>query len=129
MKMIPIFVADRPFSLKILEGLTDYRDQFGILSHAFTTDNFKKKFKGFPLTSTKIGDSGIFQGRDSDYDYLFGEYLKMGVSHGIIKDYYRDPKKTLNSAKEGIKVYRSGGYEGKFTLVGVAQGEIIKGIC
>lgn len=126
MKMIPIFVADRPFSLKILEGLTDYRDQFGILSHAFTTDNFKKKFKGFPLTSTRIGDSGIFQGRDSDYDYLFGEYLKMGVSHGIIKDYYRDPKKTLSSAREGMKVYRSDGYEGKFILIGVAQGSTVE---
>lgn len=126
MRILPIFVADRPFSLKILEGLTDYRDQFGILSHAFTTDNFKKKFKEFPLTSTKIGDSGIFQGQDSDYDYLFGEYLKMGVSHGIIKDYYRDPKRTLISAREGMKVYRSGGYEGKFTLVGVAQGSTVE---
>ena len=126
MTVIPIFVADRPFSLKILEGLTSYKGQFGILSHPFTSDNFKKKFETFPLTTMKIGDSGIFQRRDSDYDYLFGEYLKMGVSHGIIKDYYRDPKKTLSSAREAIKEYRSGGYEGKFTLVGVAQGSTIE---
>ncbi|MCL4333384.1 MAG: hypothetical protein M1290_06435 [Candidatus Thermoplasmatota archaeon] len=126
MGIIPIFVADRPFSLKILEGLAGYNNQFGILSHAFTSNPFKIKFKKFDLTDTKIGDSGIFQGRDVDYNFLFGEYLKMGVSHGIIKDYYRDPYKTLSSAREAIREYRSGRYDRDFTLVGVAQGRSSK---
>lgn len=125
MKMIPIFVVDRPFSLKILEGLTGYGNQFGILSHAFTSDNFKMKFKEFPLTTTKIGDSGIFQGKDVSYDHLFTEYIRMGVSHGIIKDYYRDPGKTLKSARSAIKVYHSDGYDKNFKLVGVAQGRSV----
>ena len=125
MRILPIFVADRPFSLKILEGLTGYGDQFGILSHAFTSDNFKMKFKEFSLTTTKIGDSGIFQGKDVSYDHLFMEYIRMGVSHGIIKDYYRDPGKTLKSARSAIKVYHSDGYDKSFKLVGVAQGRSV----
>lgn len=124
--MIPIFVVDRPFSLKILEGLTNYRNQFGILSHAFTSANFKEKFKMFPLTDIKIGDSGIYQGREKDYDSLFREYLRMGVNYGIIKDYYRDPQMTLKSAEEAIKVYHAQGYYNNFKLVGVAQGRTVE---
>ena len=126
MRILPIFVADRPFSLRILEGLQDHENQFGILSHAFTSDPFKRKFKRFNLTDTKIGDSGIFQGKDVDYDFLFGEYQKMGVKYGIIKDYYRDPLKTLKSAKEALKVHQNSCYYDKFDLVGVAQGSTVE---
>ena len=94
MTFTPIFVADRPASLKILSGLINHRGEFGILAHAFTTDNFKRKFKDFNLAKWKIGDSGIYQGKDIPYELLFGEYLKMGVTHGIIKDYYRNHFKT-----------------------------------
>ena len=120
--MIPIFVVDRPISLEILEGLVDYKDKFGILSHPFTSKNFKEKFRNFNITKYKIGDSGIFQKKDIDYKDLFQEYVKMRVSHGIIKDYYRDPNKTLESARLAIKEYKENGYERYFKLIGVAQG-------
>lgn len=120
--MIPIFVVDRPFSLEILEGLAGFKDKFGILSHPFTTNNFKEKFRNFDLTKYKIGDSGIYQGKNMDYRNLFQEYLKMGVSHGIIKDYYRNPRKTLDSARLAIEEYKESGYDSSFKLVGVAQG-------
>jgi hypothetical protein len=44
----------------------------------------------------------------------------MGVTHGIIKDYYRDPEKTILSAKSAIHEYLSLGYNQHFKLVGVA---------
>ncbi|MCL4447067.1 MAG: hypothetical protein M1556_01410 [Candidatus Thermoplasmatota archaeon] len=124
--MIPIFVADRPFSLKILEGLKCQGYPFGILSHVFTSKNFKEKFKDFTLATIKVGDSGIYQGQDVSYEYLFSQYVKMGVSHGIIKDYYRDPELTLSSAKEAIKIHNTGDYNKSFELVGVAQGRSVE---
>jgi len=125
--MYPIFVADRPASLRILSGLTDHKDQFGILAHAFTTDNFKKEFNEFKLASVKVGDSGIYQGKEISYPELFLEYEKMGVTHGIIKDHYKDPERTFISAKEAIKVYLNGKNKGlyNFELVGVAQGDTV----
>jgi hypothetical protein len=110
-----------------LGGLTDYKGKFGILAHAFTTDNFKKKFREFELASVKVGDSGIYQKKQITYLELFSEYEKMGVTHGIIKDYYKDPKRTFISAKEAIKVYLEGKNEGRynFELVGVAQGDTV----
>lgn len=125
--MFPIFVADRPASLDILSNLTDFTGKFGILSHAFTTDNFKKKFRDFPVTNLKIGDSGIYQGKNISYEELFNEYEKMGVSHGVIKDFYKQPDKTLKSAKEAITLYLKGKEEGKYTfqLLGVAQGDTV----
>ena len=120
--LTPIFVVDRPASLKILSGLINHRGEFGILAHTFTTDNFKRQFKDFNLSKLKIGDSGIYQGKDIPYEQLFGEYLKMGVTHGIIKDYYRDPEKTLLSAKVAIEEYRSLNYNKYFKIVGVAHG-------
>lgn len=120
--MLPIFVVDRPVSLKILEGLDNCSGKFGILAHAFTSDNFKEKFNDFKLAKWKIGDSGIYQGKDIPYNQLFGEYIKMGVTHGIIKDFYRDPERTLKSAKDAMNEFTSGGYSKKFKLVGVAQG-------
>lgn len=122
MSFTPIFVADRPVSLTILSGLSEYKGGFGILSHAFTTDNFKKKFKEFPFARYKIGDSGIYQGKEIPYKNLFEEYEKMGVTHGIIKDYYHDPRKTYESARLALKIYELEGYDKKFKIVGVAQG-------
>lgn len=118
--MLPVFVADRPASLRILSGLDKYQNKFGILAHALTTDNFREQFAAFPLTSLKIGDSGIFQGKELEYKDLFQRYSGMNVSHGIIKDYYRDRAKTLDSAKKALKAHKKGNYD--FKLVGVAQG-------
>ena len=114
--MFPIFVVDRPASLRILSGLTDHSGEFGILAHAFTTNNFKKKFNEFELASVKVGDSGIYQGKDISYKDLFSEYEKMGVTHGIIKDHYRDPVQTLKSAKKAIKVYKMGRKKGYYNF-------------
>lgn len=122
MTLTPIFVADRPVSLEILSGLDEHKGEFGILAHAFTTDNFKKKFNEFSIAKCKIGDSGIYQGKDIPYEQLFEEYSKMGVTHGIIKDYYRDPERTMESAKHAIEEYHSLNYYRYFKLVGVAQG-------
>ena len=121
--MIPVFVLDRPVSLKILEQLKDYKGKFGILAHAYTSDNFKKQFAAFSLTKFKIGDSGIYQKKNMSYKELFDEYKKMNVEYGIIKDFYRDPKKTFESAKLAKKVFEDGNYH--FRLMGVAQGNTV----
>jgi hypothetical protein len=44
MTLIPFFVADRPASLHILRGvmLKYPRIKVGIMTHAFTTQNFSK---------------------------------------------------------------------------------------
>jgi hypothetical protein len=126
MTLTPLFVVDRPVSLEILKGLKDKNGQFGILSHAFTTDNFKSKFKEFEFAKYKIGDSGIYQGRDISYPELFNEYIKMGVTHGIIKDYFRNPAKTLESSKEAWEYHNKANLQEKFVLLGVAQGNTIK---
>ena len=121
--MIPVFVLDRPVSLRILEQLKDYKGKFGILAHAYTTDNFKEKFASFDLTDFKIGDSGIYQKKPMDYQELFNEYEKMHVKYGIIKDYYRDPKKTFESAKLAKSEYDKRKHN--FELMGVAQGTTV----
>lgn len=125
MTFTPIFVADRPVSLRILEKLGEHEGQFGILAHAFTTENFKKRFREFTLSKYKIGDSGIFQGKDIPYEDLFKEYLKMGVTHGVIKDSYRNPKETLKSATIALNEYKRLELSNEFVLVGVAQGNSI----
>ncbi len=122
--MIPIFVVDRPASLRILSGLTEHKGEFGILAHAFTSGNFKKQFSDFNLATVKVGDSGIFQ-KKTDYSYsqIFRSYEAMGVNYGIIKDYFRDRKKTLESAELAIKEYQNG--TKSFKLIGVAQGKSV----
>jgi hypothetical protein len=127
MTVKPLFVVDRPASLRILSGLKGSENKFGILAHAFTSDNFKEKFREFDIASVKIGDSGIYQGKDISYENLFLEYEKMGVTHGIIKDYYKDPKQTLISAKQAMRIYKKGKKQGlyNFKLVGVAQGNTV----
>lgn len=121
--MIPVLVLDRPVSLRILEQIKDYNGKFGILAHTYTSDNFKKKFAAFELTDFKIGDSGIYQKDSMCYDDLFEEYEKMKVKYGMIKDYYRDPKRTLESAYLAKKMYDKGNYS--FELMGVAQGNTV----
>ena len=121
--MIPIFVVDRPASLRILAGLAENKGEFGILAHAFTTDNFKKQFSEFNLASFKVGDSGIYQKNEQGYTEIFSAYSEMKVDYGIIKDFYRDRKKTLDSAKMALREYKSGKYS--FKLLGVAQGKSV----
>jgi hypothetical protein len=121
--MIPIFVVDRPASLRILSGLAENRGEFGILAHAFTTDNFKKQFSEFKLAAFKVGDSGIYQKNDQGYKEIFSAYSEMKVDYGIIKDFLRDRKGTLESAKMALKEYKRERYN--FKLVGVAQGKSV----
>jgi hypothetical protein len=120
---IPVFVVDRPASLRILGGLTENKGEFGILAHAFTTKNFKKQFSEFNLAAFKVGDSGIYQRNDQGYREIFSAYNEMKVDYGIIKDFYRDRKKTFESAKIGFGEYKKGKYN--FILVGVAQGRSV----
>lgn len=121
--MLPIFVVDRPASLRILGGLTENKGEFGILAHAFTTSNFKKQFAEFNLAAFKIGDSGIYQKNEQGYREIFLAYDEMKVDYGIIKDFLRDRKKTYESAKMALKEHKRGKYS--FRLVGVAQGKSV----
>lgn len=122
--MIPIFVVDRPASLRILSELDVKRHKFGILSHPYTSENFKKFFHDFRC-DVKVSDSGIYQGDTLGYAELFAEYQKMGADYGIIKDYYRDRRKTRESALNGLLIYKKLGYEKHFKLIGVAQGNSV----
>lgn len=143
-RVIPFFVVDRQASLEILKGFfaEHPKHKFGLLTHAFTSEEFKKKFREFPYSTklkyidtkneelvnkiiednvTKFGDSGIFEtNRVVPYEKLFDTYSYLKVNYGAIIDFYKDKNLTLESAGEAIKVYRKGGYT--FRLVGVAQG-------
>ena len=146
--MIPFFVLDRPVSLEILKDFfarnLDYK--FGILTHAFTSPKFKGKFRNFPFDTPlkyselkdtkrlnnriskniiKFVDSGIFQAkRDISYEELFETYEYLKADYGIIIDFLKDREKTIESAREAIKVYEDSNYS--FKLVGVIQGEDLK---
>lgn len=120
--MIPVFVADRPASLRILSLLDPKNNEYGILSHPYTTERFKADFRNH-CCGIKIGDSGIYQGDKLPYEELFSEYVKMGVTHGIIKDYYRDRGRTLKSAILAKREFEKGNFNSKFKLIGVAQGK------
>jgi len=143
--MIPFFVLDRPVSLEILKGFfaenLDYK--FGILTHVFTSQNFKKKFRNFPFDTPlkyselqdtmelnnqiskniiRFVDSGIFQSkRYISYEDLFRAYDYLKADYGVIIDFLKDREKTIESAREAIKIYKNGNYS--FKLVGVAQGK------
>lgn len=121
--MIPVFVADRPASLRILSGI-DRQHKFGILSHPFTSENFKEQFSKFEC-SLRICDSGIYQQNAMGYKRLFSEYKKMNADYGVIKDFYRDRKKTKESALRGFRLYKKYGFDKYFKLVGVAQGNSV----
>ncbi|MGC8573807.1 MAG: DUF6884 domain-containing protein [Caldisphaera sp.] len=100
----------------------DYKEKFGILSHAYTSPNFRKLFSDFSV-KLKIGDSGIFVNEKISYIDLFKRYEEMDVDYGIIKDYFRDRKKTFQSAKLALDSYKDRKYS--FKLIGVAQGNSI----
>lgn len=147
--MIPFFVADRPASLEILKSFfaENLDHQFGILTHAFTTSSFQEKFKDFPYftalkysnidkpeeqintilskTVIKFADSGIFQlERNISYEKLFEIYENLNVHYGVIVDFFKESEKTIESAKEAIKIYKKKKHS--FKLVGVAQGKTIE---
>ena len=121
--MIPVFVADRPASLRILSGL-DKKHEFGILTHPYTSENFKKQFSNFEC-SFRICDSGIYQQGGMDYKCLFSEYKRMNANYGVIKDFYRDRHKTKESALQGFRIYKKYEFDKYFKLIGVAQGNSV----
>jgi len=144
--MVPFFVVDRPVSLEILKGffLMVPNKTFGILTHAFVSDNFKRKFLQFPYNTSlnyflekkleddrslsrrviKFADSGIFEAnRQVSYEELFDIYEQLGAHYGVIIDFFKDKNRTIESAKHAIKVYQTNKY--RFKLVGVAQGTCI----
>lgn len=75
-------------------------------------------------STVKMCDSGIFT-KDGcmidDYETLFEVYDKMGAQYGVMIDYLRDSKLTIESAKRGIETYQK--KDRQFYLVGVTQGE------
>jgi len=122
--MKPFFVLNRPNQLTILEKLesSSQCSRFGILLNLNNVNNsFYPRLK--QSSFTKICDSGIFDGEMSSYIELFNEYQKVSADYGIVKDYYRDSKRTLLSAREALKYYNMFPYD--FKLVGVAQGETV----
>ena len=144
--MIPFFVVDRPVSLEILKGFfaESLGKKFGILTHAFTSKNFRKKFRNFPFETPlkyvglvdskelnekisqnilKFVDSGIFLQKRISYEELFEAYQFLNADYGVIVDFLNDKEKTLHSAEEAIRFYRKGKWS--FKLVGVAQGRTI----
>lgn len=75
----------------------------------------------------KMGDSGAFTREGcqfSDYESLFQKYNDLGVSYGVIIDYLKDPKRTIESAAQAIEVYRRNSNR-NFKLAGVAQGNSV----
>ncbi len=128
--MIPFFVADRPMSLQILQGLPLQRFpgvKIGIMSHANTTSNFQQAFRDYTCPNTvKMCDSGIFtrEGATLTYEELFETYERMGVEYGIMIDVFLDAQATLDSARKALPIYEP--YREKFKLVGVAQGTTVE---
>jgi len=140
MKVIPFFVVDRPISLKIINCFFSkhYYRNWGILTHAFTSKNFKEKFKQFPQNSPcdffhnfrfkrniqqiyKIVDSGIFiRDKKISYEELFEQYEDLNADFGVIIDFLKDKDKTLQSAEKAIKFYQKNRFS--FKLIAVAQG-------
>jgi hypothetical protein len=128
MDPVPFFVVDRPMSLKILEYCEVHKQagRYGLMAHALTTKQFQDVFRNFPGDNiVKAADSGVFSknGCHLSYKELFDIYEYMDVSYGIMIDYLKDSKKTIESAKEAWKIYSDGDYS--FDLVGVAQGKTI----
>jgi hypothetical protein len=143
--LIPFFVADRPASLRILKGvlLKHPRRKVGIMTHAFTSENFWHLFSDFPyhtpllygsqtllaheedLASSviKMTDSGIFgkKGCTIEYEELYGRYNALGTDYGIMIDVLRDSRATLKSAEKAIRVFEKNNKR-RFKLVAVAQG-------
>ena len=149
---IPFFVADRPMSLFILKtsDFQEFEHPMGIMSHAHTTERFRKLFRDYPCDQSevciindncdfpnsickkgqiirnltiKICDSGAFHknGKLLSYESLFKTYESMGTEYGIIYDYIRNKEMTIKSAEEALGKYNEGHYS--FKIIGVAQGK------
>jgi len=123
---IPFFVVDRPMSLKILKycELDKQKGIFGLMGHANTTKNFQKSFKDFEAKNIiKAVDSGVFtrEGCNLDYYKLFAIYDNMKAEYGVMIDFIKEKKKTIDSAKTAMKIYKKKKHP--FKLVGVAQGK------
>lgn len=146
MTLTPFFVADRPASLLILKGvLLKYsQTKVGIMTHAFTSQNFWQMFKNFPYNTqllyenksllreedmlnqslVKMADSGIFSktGCTVGYEELFHRYNLLGTHYGIMIDVLKNSKATLKSAMKALKTYEKNEKKYYFKLVAVAQG-------
>jgi hypothetical protein len=119
------------------------------MTHALTTERFRNLFARYPCGDhgicracgqqvgesillcskgqelsrkiIKMGDSGIFaDDKRLAYKELFGRYENMNVDYGVMVDYFLDPLKTLESAREAVRIFRARKYH--FQLVLVAQG-------
>ncbi len=145
--MIPFFVVDRPISLEIIKGLFLMLPDrvLGLMTHAYTSRRFVKKFADFPKGTpfkhidfavpegadgeierrvVKFADSGIFsRDRRVSYASLFRRYEELKADYGAIIDFFHDPEATLESARTALRVYRKGRYP--FRLVGVVQGNTL----
>jgi len=74
----------------------------------------------------KICDSGVFQKKGCEidsYDVLFEKYDKMQTHYGIIMDFLKDKKRTLETAHNAMEIYRKKSHS--FKLIGVAQGNTV----
>lgn len=150
--MVPFFVVDRPMSLNIVKSYFAKHSslKFGLMTHAQTSDNFKKLYASFPCDwesqcwvpncecpgsgktnknavsirnrVIKIVDSGIFRSTKErgSYKDIFSSYDEMNADYGIMIDFLKDMNKTLDSAKEALELYSKGKYN--FKLITVAQG-------
>ena len=119
------------------------------MTHALTTERFRKLFARYPCGDPgigracgrqveesmvlcskgqvlrrniiKMGDSGIFAGGERlPYEELFERYENMNVDYGVMVDYFLDPLRTHESAREAVRVFSARKYH--FQLVLVAQG-------
>jgi len=73
--------------------------------------------------AVRMCDSGVFtrQGATLDYPGLFATYAHMEVDYGVMIDVLHNIAATLESARRALDAYTP--YEGRFTLVAVAQGK------
>jgi len=121
--MLVFYVVDRPASYKILEPLME-KYPMGIMSHANTSRPVQKMLAKAPVV--KICDCGAFtkEGVLHSYEELFEIYERMKAHYGLIIDYLKDAKRTIESAENALKIYKSGEYN--FKLVAVLQGNTVK---
>lgn len=151
--MTPFFVVDRPMSLNIIKTFFANHPgrQFGLMSHALVSGNFRSLFASFPCQPAncwlcqrksadgmgcnsvivrdeiranvqKIVDCGIFSAdRQPPYAELFDIYEAMGADYGVMKDVLGDARRTVESAKRAVDIYSR--RKRTFRLVLVAQGK------
>lgn len=137
LNIIKTFFAERP------------RVPFGLMTHALVTQQFRELYAAFPCDKkacwlrddkgpcrrktlcakarqlresvVRAVDCGIYaDGRLPAYPKLFELYEEMGADYGIMKDVIGDARKTLESAKRAVDIYRR--QKRGFQLVLVAQG-------